>query len=84
MTLHADLIKNRKPERVATAIPATCATRQVSARKTIARIANVAIAMYKHHKSYYFLYFPAIFVWACDCARYYPILLANFDEPFFT
>jgi len=84
MTLLADLIKNRKPERVATAIPATYATRQVSTRKTIARIANVAIAVCRNHKSTYFLYFPTIFVWACDCARYYPILLANFDEPFFT
>jgi len=62
MTLLANLIRKRKPVRVATAILATCATQQVSARKTIARIANVAIAMYKHHKSYYFLYFPAIFV----------------------
>ena len=84
MTLLANLTRKRKPVRIATAIPATCATRQASTRKTIARIANVAIAMYRQHKNYYFLYFPAIFVWACGCARYYPILLANFDEPFFT
>ena len=83
MTLVAYILKYEY-RKAATAIAAISATQCREAMETIAKIANLAVAGYRHHKRPTIFIFSGIFVWTRDCARYHPIILFNLGQFFST